>query len=72
MKKGTLNKFEGGAVTDTLDKMVKNPQASTLLNLDLPNLIAAKQQAQPLKRGGKVQFSHNIDGMRYALSRRQG
>ena len=72
MKKGTINKFDGGAVTDTLDKMVKNPQASTLLNLDLPNLIAAKQQAQPLKRGGKVQFSHNIDGMRYALSRRQG
>ena len=72
MKKGTLNKFEGGAVTDTLDKMVKNPQASTLLNLDLPNIVAAKQQAQPLKRGGTVKFSNNIDDMRYALTRRQG
>jgi len=61
---------EGGAVTDTLDKMVKNPQASTLLNLDLPNLIAAKQQIKPLKQGGKVQFSNNIDDMRYALTRR--
>jgi hypothetical protein len=60
---------DGGAVTDTLDKMVKNPQASTLLNLDLPNLVAAKQQAKPLKRGGKVQFSNNIDDMRLALSK---
>jgi hypothetical protein len=63
---------DGGAVTDTLDKMVKNPQASTLLNLDLPNLIAAKQQTRPMKRGGKVEFSNNIDDMRYALTRRQG
>jgi hypothetical protein len=70
MKKGTISKFEGGAVNDTLDKMVKNPQASTLLNLDLPNLIAAKQQVKPLKRGGKVEFSNNIDDMRYALTRR--
>lgn len=70
MKKGTVNKFEGGAVTDTLDKMVKNPQASTLLNLDLPNVIAAKQQTKPLKRGGKVEFSNNMDDMRYALTRR--
>ena len=63
------HKADGGAVTDTLDKMVKNPQASTLLNLDLPNLIAAKRQAQSLKRGGKVQFTNNIDSMRYALDR---
>ena len=61
---------DGGAVTDTLDKMVKNPQASTLLNLDLPNLIAAKQQVRAMKRGGKVEFSNNIDDMRYALTRR--
>jgi hypothetical protein len=61
---------EGGAVTDTLDKMVKNPQASTLLNLDLPNLVAAKQQTKPLKRGGKVEFSNKLDDMRYALTRR--
>lgn len=61
---------EGGAVTDTLDKMVKNPQASTLLNLDLPNLVAAKQQTRPLKRGGKVEFSNKLDDMRYALTRR--
>lgn len=70
MKKGTVNKFEGGAVNDTLDKMVKNPQAATLLNLDLPNVIAAKQQTKPLKRGGKVEFSNNMDDMRYALTRR--
>ena len=61
---------DGGAVTETLDKMVKNPQASTLLNLDLPNLIAAKQQIKPLKRGGKVEFSNKLDDMRYALTRR--
>ena len=60
---------QGGAVTDTLDKIVKNPQASQMLNLDLPNLIAAKRQAQPLKRGGKVQFTNNVDSMRRALGR---
>ncbi len=69
---GAVRMADGGAVTDTLDKMVKSPQASNLLNLDLPNLIAAKQQARPMKRGGKVDFSNNIDDMRYALSRRQG
>jgi hypothetical protein len=69
---GAVRMADGGAVTDTLDKMVKNPQASTLLNLDLPNLIAAKQQTRALKRGGKVEFSNNIDDMRYALTRRQG
>jgi hypothetical protein len=60
---------DGGPVTDTLDKIVKNPQASQMLNLDLPNLIAAKRQAQPLKRGGKVQFTNNVDSMRRALGR---
>jgi hypothetical protein len=60
---------DGGPVTDTLDKIVKNPQASQMLNLDLPNLIAAKRQAQLLKRGGKVQFTNNIDSMRRALGR---
>ena len=69
---GAVRMADGGAVTDTLDKMVKSPQASNLLNLDLPNLIAAKQQLRPMKRGGKVQFSNNIDDMRYALTRRQG
>jgi hypothetical protein len=64
------SKADGGAVIDTLDKMVKSPQASNLLNLDLPNLIAAKQQTRALKRGGKVEFSNNIDDMRYALTRR--
>jgi hypothetical protein len=67
---GAVRMADGGAVTDTLDKMVKNPQASTLLNLDLPNLIAAKQQVRAMKRGGKVEFSNNIDDMRYALTRR--
>ena len=67
---GAVRMADGGVVNDTLDKMVKSPQASTLLNLDLPNLIAAKQQAKPLKRGGKVEFSNNIDDMRYALTRR--
>jgi hypothetical protein len=71
-KGGVVRMADGGAVTDTLDKMVKSPQASNLLNLDLPNLIAAKQQLRPMKRGGKVQFSNNIDDMRYALTRRQG
>jgi hypothetical protein len=52
--------------------MVKSPQASNLLNLDLPNLIAAKQQIRPMKQGGKVEFSNNLDAMRYALSRHQG
>ena len=70
---GQVQRFdEGGAVTDTLDKMVKSPQASNLLNLDLPNLNAARQQTRAMKRGGKVEFSHNIDDMRYALTRRQG
>lgn len=67
-----LGLAEGGAVTDTLDKMVKSPQASTLLNLDLPNLIAAKQQLRPMKQGGTVDFLNTIDDMRYALTRRQG
>lgn len=65
----TYKKAEGGAVTDTLDKMVKNPQASTLLNLDLPNLVAMQQQAKPLKRGGRVEFANNIDAMRLAISK---
>lgn len=69
---GAVRMADGGAVIDTLDKMVKSPQASNLLNLDLPNLIAAKQQMRPMKRGGKVDFSNNIDDMRYALTRRQG
>lgn len=60
---------DGGPVTDTLDKMVKNTQASTLLNLDLPNLIAAKQQTKTLKHGGRVKFANNIDAMRLALSK---
>jgi hypothetical protein len=60
---------DGGPVTDTLDKMVKNPYASTLLNLDLPNIIAAKQQIRPLKRGGKVQFAKSLDAMRHELIR---
>jgi hypothetical protein len=60
---------DGGPVTDTLDKMVKNPQASTLLNLDLPNIIAAKQQTKALKHGGRVKFANNIDAMRLALSK---
>jgi hypothetical protein len=63
---------DGGAVTETLDKMVKNRQASTLLNLDLPNLIAAKRQIPAKRRGGRVEFTHDIDDMRYALNRRRG
>jgi hypothetical protein len=63
------NRADGGIVTDTLDKMVKNPQAATMLNLDLPNLVALRQQSKSFNRGGKVQFANNIDAMRLALSK---
>lgn len=63
---------DGGAVTDTLDKLVKNPQAATMLNLDLPNLVASRQQTKTLRRGGRVQFAHDLDQMRYEMTHRRG
>lgn len=67
-----IDRAEGGAVTDTLDKMVKNPQAATMLNLDLPNLVASRQQTKTLRRGGRVQFAHDLDQMRYEMTHRRG
>lgn len=67
-----LNRADGGAVNNTLDKMVKNPQAATMLNLDLPNLVASRQQTKTLRRGGRVQFAHDLDQMRYEMTHRRG
>lgn len=81
--KGEGQKLPGyadGGIVAALDKMVKDPQAQTMLNVDIPTIAALSLQAKHLKSGGKVfkssvktaDLDYNLDDMRHALAQRKG